>query len=200
VTSHADLGSTIWLKIAMEAGSLPTAPMLIAKVQQGRARVHGLELLLPRYSATLAKLSTSGEFMKRVVSAFALCLPVLAQSGELSISCIGAESSSCPVAVDVTLDRERLTAQFAQKDSSGNYAIGVLGWCGDTLSGRGRWDTDRGCVTSGKFRVLNGELTKQQLAEGTMLFEIHTVVAMCSSTSSERCSVVPRPALRQPTQ
>jgi len=105
VTSHADLGSTIWLKIAMGACSLPTAPMLIAKVQQGRARVHGLELLRPRYAATLAKLSTSGEFMKRVVSAFALCLPVLAQSGELLISCIGAESSSCPVALDVTLDR-----------------------------------------------------------------------------------------------
>jgi len=168
-----------------------------AKEQGSSARI---ELLAPTYAANLAKVSTSGEFMKQVFATFALCMPVLAQSGELSISCIGAETNSCPVAVDVTLDRERLIAKFSQKDSSGNHAIGILGWCGDAISGHGRWDSDGGCGTTGKFRVLNGELTKQQLADGTMQFEIHTIMAMCSSSNSERCSVVPRPALRQPTQ
>lgn len=50
--------------------------------------------------------------MKSTMAVLALCLPVLAQAGELSLSCVGAESNQCPVAVDVSLDRERLTAQF----------------------------------------------------------------------------------------
>lgn len=73
--------------------------------------------------------------MKSTMAVLALCLPVLAQAGELSLSCVGAESNHCPVAVDVTLDRERLTAQYVQGMPSGEQAVVTLGWCGDTASG-----------------------------------------------------------------
>lgn len=135
--------------------------------------------------------------MKSTMAVLALCLPVLAQAGELSLSCVGAESNHCPVAVDVTLDRERLTAQYVQGMPGSEQAVVTLGWCGDTASGRGRWDTDRGCVTTGKFRVLNGELTRQQLADGAMQFEIHALMAMCQKSAAfSHCSVVARPAPR----
>lgn len=109
--------------------------------------------------------------MKRTVAALALCLPVFVEAAEMSISCIGAESNDCAVAIDVTLDRERLTAQFVQRTSGGGSAVSNLGWCGSEFSGLGRWDSDGGCVTTGKYRILNGGLTKQQLADGAMRFE-----------------------------
>lgn len=139
--------------------------------------------------------------MKRTIAALALCLPLLAQAGELSISCIGAESRNCLVAIDVTPYRERFTAQFVQKTPTGGSVASTLGWCGSDVSGLGRWDSDGGCVATGKFRILNGALTKQQLADSAMRFEIHALMALChNGIFSPECSLVVGPAPRPATQ
>lgn len=135
--------------------------------------------------------------MKRLISAVALCLPLLAWAGELSISCIGEESASCPVVVDVTLRQERLTAEFQVATAAGGTSTTTLNFCGYPGSAAniyyGEWVAHQKCVVGGKFRVLNGELTKQQLADGVMRFEIHTGMAYCdNSIGSARCSLVTR--------
>lgn len=135
--------------------------------------------------------------MKRLISAVALCLPLFASAGELSISCIGEESASCPVVVDVTLRQERLTAEFQMATVAGGPSTTTLNFCGYQGSAAniyyGEWVANQKCVVGGKFRVLNGELTKQQLADGVMKFEIHTGMAYCdNSMGFARCSLVTR--------
>ncbi|MFN9473019.1 hypothetical protein [Acidovorax sp.] len=137
------------------------------------------------------------KLVKRCISALALCLPLLALAGELSISCVGEESPNCPVVVDVTLRQERLTAEFQVGAAAGGSTATILNFCGYEGSAAniyyGEWVANQKCVVGGKFRVLNGELTKQQLADGAMRFEIHTVMAFCdNSLGSARCSLVKR--------
>ena len=137
------------------------------------------------------------KFVKRLIFAVALCLPLLASAGELSISCIGEESASCPVVVDVTLRQERLTAEFQVAAAAGGASTATLNFCGYEGSAAniyyGEWVANQKCVVGGNFRVLNGELTKQQLADGVMKFEIHTVMAYCdNSLGLARCSRVAR--------
>lgn len=135
--------------------------------------------------------------MKRSICAVALCLPLFALAGELSISCMGEESPNCPVVVDVTLRQERLTAEFQVGTPAGGSTTTTLNFCGYEGSAAniyyGHWVANQKCVVGGKFRVLNGELTKQQLADGVMRFEIHTVMASCdNSLGPARCSLVKR--------
>lgn len=146
---------------------------------------------------TFGKSTSAEKLMKRLISAVALGLPLLACAGELSISCIGEESAICPVVVDVTLRQERLTAEFQVATAAGGTSTTTLNFCGYEGSAAniyyGEWVANNKCVVGGKFRVLNGELTKQQLADGVMRFEIHTVMAYCdNSTGSARCALVTR--------
>lgn len=135
--------------------------------------------------------------MKRSIAAVALCFPLFASAGELSISCIGEESTNCPVVVDVTLRQERLTAEFQVGTTAGGFSTTTLNFCGYEGSAaniyHGEWVANQKCVVGGRFRVLNGELTKQKLADGAMRFEIHTGMAYCdNSTGTARCSIVKR--------
>lgn len=135
--------------------------------------------------------------MKRLILAATLCFPLFASAGELSISCLGAESSNCPVVVDVTLRQERLTAEFQVGAPGGGSSTTTLNFCGYEGSAAniyyGEWVASQKCVVGGKFRVLNGELTKQQLADGVIRFEIHTGMAYCdNSVGVARCSLVNR--------
>jgi len=135
--------------------------------------------------------------MKRLIAAVALCFPLFASAGQLSISCIGAESSNCPIAIDATLRQERLTAQFLVRNEGGGYTTSTLGFCGYEGSAgslhRGEWIAGSRCNVSGVFRVVNGELTKQQLADGAIQFEIQTPMAFCGNSSGyAQCSLVVR--------
>ena len=131
--------------------------------------------------------------MKRTFAMFFMAVPLWASAGTISIRCIGPESDNCPIAIDATLSQERLTTQFLLRTPSGGFAANVLAWCGADGSGVGQWVTGGGCVTSGKFRVLNGELTKQQLADGSIQFEMHAPMAFCGNGSGyAECNLVTR--------
>lgn len=113
--------------------------------------------------------------MKRMLSAMALVIPFVASAGEISVTCIGPESDDCPVAVDVRLEIEKLVATFNAGDKAER-----LSWCGGTTFSAPRWSSGECSAVWGDFRVVNGELTKRQLAEGAISFEIRRLHTFCS--------------------
>lgn len=118
--------------------------------------------------------------MKRLLLALSLTLPLFATAGTLKISCIGAEVSDCPVAVDVTLANESLTAAIVTGLKPDNtYITTTFGWCGPTAYiEKGYWSL-KSCNTTGSFRVIDGEYTKRQLAEGIIQFGVYKPLALC---------------------
>lgn len=69
--------------------------------------------------------------MKSLILLAALSLPAFAAADTIKISCIGPEVADCPVTVDVTLERESLTAAVGtgMRDNT-SYTTTTLGWCG----------------------------------------------------------------------
>lgn len=120
--------------------------------------------------------------MKRVLVISALCAPLFAFSAEITISCIGAESDDCPVVVDVNLDGERLVGKFAARPSpTSPVQEGRLFWCsGTTFSGPG-WSSGEECTVYGRYRILNGELTKRQMADALLTFDVYRKHTMCQN-------------------
>ena len=123
--------------------------------------------------------------MKRLLfTMVVLCAPLFATAGTLSIKCIGPESETCPVAVDVTLFNEKLQTEFLIKSSVG-FEVGSLGWC-ERIEGTGArsvgWEP-RGCYTTGTFRIVDGGLTMKQLATGSISFTMTQLKAFCAESS-----------------
>ncbi len=121
--------------------------------------------------------------MKRLLFALALCAASPCFAGTLKIACIGPESGDCPVAVDATLDTERLSVSFitGPARADGTHATVKTGWCGPSRDRpKGGWGfSEQGCAELGTFRVVNGELTKRQLAQGQVQFGIFSPMAIC---------------------
>lgn len=112
--------------------------------------------------------------MKRALSTIALLVPLVASAGDIAISCIGPESDDCPVAVDVRLELEKLVATFWAAGKSQ-----TLNWCSGSTFSAPHWSSME-CNVWGDFRVINGELTKRQLAEGAVSFEIRRLHTFCT--------------------
>lgn len=122
--------------------------------------------------------------MKRLLILLAAGAAMQVSAAELTLSCIGPESDDCPVAVDATLQTERLSASFRLGSTGTTPNRVVLDFCtGSATSGAG-WYADI-CVSSGTHRVLNGELTKRQLAEGAIIFETRKTQAVCLLNGSQ---------------
>ncbi|MDZ7863398.1 hypothetical protein [Acidovorax sp.] len=114
--------------------------------------------------------------MKRLLLSLALCAPMLASAATISLSCIGPVSDDCPMAADVTLDREALYIEFSVPKAGGGFELGTLGWCG---VGSQDWGPGKECYQQGTYRVLNGELTKRQLGQNHVYFKTRKVLAGC---------------------
>lgn len=118
--------------------------------------------------------------MKQVFFALVLFAPLFATAGQLRFSCIGPNTPDCPLAIEATLNNERLTVQFITGPAVGGfYPNATLGYCAKSpWRSEAGW-TERGCVETGTFRVLNGELTKLQLSKVQPKFEFHSPAAFC---------------------
>lgn len=124
--------------------------------------------------------------MKLLLLAVLMSWSTIAAAGEVSFSCIGAESDDCPMNVDVTLDDERLNVSGYVNLHQPNPDRFVLHWC----SAKGTagtpsyipagWRPVDGCYEKGTFRVLNGELSKRQLATANVFFEVRKSLGLCS--------------------
>lgn len=131
------------------------------------------------------------------VAFFALCTPILGSAAELTISCIGTESDTCPVKVEAKLSSERLLA-YLQFPKPGGGTEGVLfGWCGPQTSGGfstpGGWSRDStGCNGTGVFQVINGEFTKRQLADSYIVFESRKTEGFCGGDKAPLCQIYPK--------
>lgn len=119
-----------------------------------------------------------------------------AQPEKVTVSCIGGRDyGDCPVAVDVRLANERLTAAFHFPNADGTRQFTVLEWCGNALAS----DQPRGwvpfgsrrCVMSGSYHVVGGELTQRQLAQGFMQFTTRKVEASCALDGSNAAAARP---------
>ncbi len=121
--------------------------------------------------------------MKRLLIALALCAASPCFAGTLKIACIGPESGDYPVAIDATLDTERLSVSFitGPARADGTHATVKTGWCGPSRDRpKVGWGiSEQGCAEAGTFRVVNGELTKRKLAQGQVQFGIFSPMAIC---------------------
>lgn len=118
--------------------------------------------------------------MKNLILLAVLSLPMFATAGTIKIACIGPEAADCPVAVDVTLERESLTATVVSgmRDHT-TYTSTTLGWCGpNSYIAKGYWSS-KSCNETGSFRVIDGEYTMRQLAEGIIQFGVYRPLALC---------------------
>lgn len=118
--------------------------------------------------------------MKNPILLAVFSLPLFATAGTIKIACIGPEVADCPVAVDVTLVRESLTAAVVNgmRDQT-TYTSTSFGWCGpNSYIDKGYWSS-KSCNETGTFRVINGEYTKRQLAEGIIQFGVYRPLALC---------------------
>ncbi len=109
-----------------------------------------------------------------------LSLPLFATAGTIRIACIGPEVADCPVTVDVTLATESLTAAVVtgMRDNT-TYTSTSFGWCGPSSHiAKGYWSS-KSCTETGSFRVINGEYTKRQLAQGIIQFGVYRPLAVC---------------------
>ncbi len=138
--------------------------------------------------------------MKHFFFAISFCLSFAANAGQISFTCIGQESDDCPVTVEVTLDNEMLLVNGRDVAAAPVEVRHTFFWCSERgLPGQPAyvskgWKTGlANCNEKGTFRVLNGELTKRQLADADMLFEIRKNVAYCYSPSRQPTCLVLNP-------
>lgn len=126
--------------------------------------------------------------MKNILCTLAISAATLASAGEVAFSCIGPDSDDCSIRVDATISNERLTAMLSTGERPGDVdSTETLGWCGPgdvQTNGYAGWFKFPECHTVGNFRVINGELTKRQLAEGKVTFIFTKVAGICNTTSS----------------
>ncbi len=129
--------------------------------------------------------------MNRLLTALALCIPLYVSAAGLTISCIGPESDDCPVA-----DSEALLATFLTRKEDGTFERNEVSWCtGFNIGGSGpyRWlPLSQGpCTLDGRHRILNGELTKRQLAESSIAFSTRRYEAFCNTVYDTLCKEYP---------
>lgn len=118
--------------------------------------------------------------MKRFIAAATLVAACgYTHAADVTVTCIGAESDDCPVAVDVNLNFEQLIGRFENRPiPNGPVEITRLYWCSGTTFSEPRWSTQQ-CTTFGRFRVVKGDLTKRQLADGKLAFEVVKLHTYC---------------------
>lgn len=132
--------------------------------------------------------------MNRVLTALALCAPLIAGAAELDISCIGPESDDCPVTVDVVLERETLVASFYQRQADGTLQREEAFWCrGMGVESPYRWLHPAWgiCEPTASFRVLGGEFSKRQLAQAGIVFSTRQVQSLCGGGFDTACTAPP---------
>ncbi|MBB6559088.1 hypothetical protein HNP48_001752 [Acidovorax soli] len=118
--------------------------------------------------------------MKRLLFAFALCTPLLASAGQLEFSCIGPDAPDCPLAIDATFENERLTVAYVTGPAINlNHPTTTVGYCAiSPWNSHVAW-TPAGCYETGTYRIINGELTKLQVAKAMVTFEWHQRAGFC---------------------
>lgn len=136
--------------------------------------------------------------MKCLLVALALCAPLIAGAAELEISCIGQDSDDCPMAVNLNPNMEALVASFdGQRNADGSVERVYLTWCTpySVSSEPLQWLSDPSyttCALSGRSRPVNGELTKRQMAQASLVLETRRSQVHCSSAGqSAVCTSTP---------
>lgn len=110
------------------------------------------------------------------------CTTLPAVAADITIACIGPESDDCPMALDVRLERETLVASFSLRKADGTWQREEVYWCkGMGVDSPYRWLGPAWgiCEPTGSFRAVNGEFTKRQLAEASVLFSTRQVQSWC---------------------
>lgn len=134
--------------------------------------------------------------MKRVLIALALCASLFAGAAEVNISCIGPESDDCPMVVDLNPDMDALIASFdGKRNVDGSVERLSLTWCAPFTTGSEplQWLSDPSyttCAVNGKSRPLNGELTKRQMAQASLVFETRRSQVNCNDRPIG-CTAIP---------
>lgn len=105
-----------------------------------------------------------------LATAFVSCSPqpVLAEviQPKVIVDCIGSYSSNCLVTVDITLDNEAVYIEA--KDNFSRH------WCYN-------WNQDTECYLTGTYRIINGELSLQELVDFSAVLKTKKVRMMCYS-------------------